>query len=662
MAGIRQYVTLVPLLASLVMVVTSGLCLSHGLYWQGWLLIGLTVAGWMVLVFRCRELSGKCPIGPTTGLDCDRLVEDVVRDVLDCMPHPAAVANKDGRLLNCNRHLEEWLGRPLNFNEDIGSIWPTLAWDVFRHGMDKDTIEHLGRWYRIIYHQLDCEQHRDRKLMLLYLIDVTEGKLLASRVLDTKPVIMLIKIDNCSELFHGVDESRKSQLLSEVYQILHEYFEGLDGAYKRLDEDDGMALIDRQGLNTMISDRFDILDKIRAVRVTGDVMMSVSIGAACGDMSILQLVRKAQAGLELAEGRGGDQAVVFYENRNEFFGGKIKPVEKNTQVKARLVAQAIKRAIADAATVWVMGHQNEDFDSLGAAIGVTRMAKLLGKRVYIVISRPGMAIDKIRNVMAEYGGEYDNILVGPDQAEQMIREQDLVFVVDVHKPMLTAGPALLTRNLLVIVIDHHRRAEDFIDNPMLVYLEPSASSTSELVTELIQYFDERIDLTRLEASLLFAGIVLDTKNFTIQVGVRTFEAAAALRRRGADPALARNLLRVDEETFRERAAIVSGVESLGNGIVMAACERQLNNAQVAASQAADMLLAIDGVRVSFVVFAGIDGEIGVSARSQGDVNVQVIMEKLGGGGHQTVAGAQIRNTTVSEVREQLKKIIGEELM
>ena len=334
---------------------------------------------------------------------------------------------------------------------------------------------------------------------------------------------------------------------------------------------------------------------------------------------------------------------------------KPTPLKKNTRVKARIVAQAIRDSIEDTQLVLVMGHAYEDYDSLGAALGVCKMARSLGKKAHIVVSQPGIAVDKLGEFLSEYE-EYSNIFINATQAEAAIKPDTLLFVIDTHRPVLTAVPSLLDKAEKIIVIDHHRRAEDFIANPLLVYMEPSASSTSELITELITYFDEKLELSRLEASALYAGIVVDTKSFASQTGVRTFEAAASLRRAGADPKMVRQLFRVDMETLKNRAEILNNTELLPGGVVVARYTHPIKNAQIAASQAADMLLNIEGVRVSFVLFP-IEDAVAISARSQGDINVQVIMEAMGGGGHQSMAGTQIKNASLDEVSKRLIEIV-----
>ena len=434
-----------------------------------------------------------------------------------------------------------------------------------------------------------------------------------------------------------------------------EWVTGHDGYLKKYAEDLYIALFNRQALDTMLADKFDILDTIRSLRGGNKIPVTLSMGVAADETSIAALGQRARAGLDLALGRGGDQAAVYVEGKVMFYGGKAKALEKNTRVKARIMAQAVRDMINDCSNVLVMGHASEDFDSLGAALGVARMAQFAGKPIRVVVSQQSLAVSKLSELLADYE-EYTGLLIDGEDALELATPNTLLFVVDTHRPELTAAPKLLERIERTVVIDHHRRAENFIANPLLIYLEPSASSTCELVAELLTYFDDKLDLTRMEATALYAGIILDTKNFAVQTGVRTFDAAAYLRRSGADPALVRKLFRVDMETFKRRAEVISNTDMLSGGVVIATYPRKVKNGQIIAAQVADMLLNIEGVRVSIVLFPFDEG-VGVSARSQGDINVQVLMEQLGGGGHQTVAGAQIKGAGMENTKAQIIELI-----
>ena len=470
-------------------------------------------------------------------------------------------------------------------------------------------------------------------------------------------VLTLIQLDNLEDVLQGLDETQRNALQTEAHQHLMAWCNRLNGFLRKYSEGMYLGVFSRQELDRMICDKFDILDEIRGIRVGNRIPVTLSMGIAANGTTMNERGQKAQTGLDLALGRGGDQAALYLNDEVQFYGGKAKVVEKSTRVKARVVAHAIKELMQEATDIMIMGHEGEDFDSLGSAMGVARMATHLGKTVNIVVGEIAMSYEKLQELLPDYT-EYTGLFLTAAQAEQRINAKTLLFIVDTHRVFLTAAPPLLDKVDRRVVIDHHRRSEDFIPSPMIVYLEPSASSTSELVAELLTYFDEKIELTRLEASALYAGIVVDTKNFAVQTGVRTFEAAAFLRRSGADPALVRHLFRFDMETLKLRALILSGAEVLRNGVVIAVCPFEVKNGQIIAAQSADTLLNIEGIMASFVLWPADEG-VGISARSNGEVNVQVIMESFNGGGHQTVAGAHIPGVDVIEARRRLEAVIAD---
>lgn len=474
---------------------------------------------------------------------------------------------------------------------------------------------------------------------------------------DVCTVLAFIQIDNLDDVMQGLEDKFRNAVLMEVNARLLKWGTRMHGFLKKYAEDSYLGVFSRVDLLRMQQEKFDILDEIRALRVGNKIPITLSMGLAAGDLDVTQLGDKAQTGLDLALGRGGDQAAVCINGEVQFYGGKAKVIEKSTRVKARVVAHAIRELMQAADQVLIMGHEREDFDSLGASLGIVRMARHIGITARIVVGEPSLAFEKLQEVLPGYL-EYRDLFCSKHEANNLATSATLLVVVDTHRPEMTASPELLKVVERKVVIDHHRRSEDFIVNPLIVYLEPSASSTSELVTELLTYFDEKLELTQVEASALYAGIVVDTKNFAVQTGIRTFEAAAYLRRAGADPVLVRHLFRLDMETMKVRAAILTGAELLPGGVALATCPDQTKNIQIVAAQTADILLNTEGVRVSFVLFPD-EGGVGISARSTGEINVQVIMEQFGGGGHQTVAGAHLDNKSVEEARQQLRVILSD---
>ncbi|MBP2642381.1 MAG: phosphoesterase RecJ domain protein [Firmicutes bacterium] len=587
----------------------------------------------------------------------DAMTQDIGRASLEWMedlPVGMAFVNAEGKICWFNKLLTEWSDTGIKTGDSIEISWPQIEMSRIWGKEGQKSFIRGTHCYEVNYKPLSGLSPFREEVLTLCFADITDGGMENKRHW-LMPVLAYIQIDNYTDVLKSLDESQRSAILASVNQYITEWVGGLKGFIKKCSEDTYIALMDRSALDTVIGDKFDILDKVRGVYGGNRLPVTLSMGLAANEPSIAVLGQRVQAGLDLALGRGGDQAVVYLGNEAQFFGGKTAAVAKNTRVKARVVAQAIRDTIEDTDLVLVMGHTNEDFDSLGAALGAAKMARSLGKPTHVVVSYPCDAVDRLKEFMGEYE-EYKDLFLFSDSAKELITQDTLLIIVDTHRPGITAAPELLDICNRIIVIDHHRRAEDLIANSMLVYMEPSASSTSELITELLPYFDETLELTRLEASTLYAGIVVDTKSFAVQSGVRTFEAASQLRRAGADPRLVRELFRVDLDTLKHRAEIINNTQMLPGGAVIAVYPKQVKNAQLAAAQAADMLLNIEGVEVSVVLFKFDDG-VAVSARSQGEINVQVIMEEIGGGGHQSMAGAQVKHASMDEVKEKVLALV-----
>jgi c-di-AMP phosphodiesterase-like protein len=577
-------------------------------------------------------------------------IEQGASYALKSLPLVMMIINQEGKLFWYNDVLAEWFDDEVQVGQSITTLCPDLPLDKIWGKSGREVFTTEDKYYQIIYEPVN-DDSEDVELMIAYISDITASEKVKVECIDSVPVMAYIQIDNYDDVLQGLSESQRTSVLAEVNKLLAEWVAENEAVLKKYADDMYLVVLNRQNLNKCLQEKFDILDKVRAIHIGNKIPVTLSMGVAADEYSVAVLGERAQAGLDLALGRGGDQVAVHVGGKLQFYGGKAKAVEKNTRVKARIVAQALREIIDDADLVLVMGHTNEDFDSLGAAIGVGIMARHLGKELRIVVGQPGVSLSKLKELLGDYE-EYQDLFITYAQAVGMITPQTLLFVVDVHHPELTAAPEILSRVDRVVVIDHHRRSEKFIVNPLLVYLEPSASSTCELVTELLMYFDDYLEFNKLDATALYAGILVDTKQFSVQSGVRTFDAAAYLRRAGADPALARQMFRIDFETIKSKAEILHQAEMLPGGVVVTDCPANIKNAQIVAAQVADMLLGVEGVQISFVLFYLEDG-IGVSARSNGAFNVQVIMEELGGGGHQTVAGAQVRKGTMEDVKRQV---------
>ena len=581
-------------------------------------------------------------------------IEQGSSHALKNLPLVMIIVDRKGRLYWYNDVLTEWFQEEeIKVGHSILVLCPSLPLEKNWGKSGREVVTADDKYYQIIYKPVDYIAD-DMELMIYYISDITASEKIKVECQDAVPVIAYIQIDNFDDVLQGLNENQRTSVLAEVNKLLSEWTTENEAFLKKYADDMYLAVLNRQQLNKCLHEKFDILDKVRAIHAGNKIPVTLSMGVGADEYSIALLGERAQAGLDLALGRGGDQVAVHVGGKLQFYGGKAKAVEKNTRVKARIVAQALREIIDDAELVLVMGHVNEDFDSLGAAIGMATMARHFGKNTRIIVSQPGVSFSKFKEILGE-DEQYRDMFITPAQAVTLLLPSTLLFVVDVHNPEIVAAPELLSKVDRIVVIDHHRRSEAFIVNPLLVYLEPSASSTCELVTELLMYFDDYLNFNKLEATALYAGIVLDTKQFSVQSGVRTFDAAAYLRRAGADSALVRQMFRQDLETVKARAEILNQAAMLPGGGVVADCPLNIRNAKIVASQVADMLLNVEGVRVSFVLFSMEDG-IGVSARSNGDINVHVIMEELGGGGHQTVAGAQVKKASMEEVKRQVIKL------
>lgn len=578
-------------------------------------------------------------------------INELTNYAIDRLPVAILVVDSAGRMKWCNQELVRWLGEKPEIGTGVKSFWEKFVVEPI-WGKDGSYVFSSGDKFYEARHRQVFTVDGDG-LMAFYVTDVTEAEKLKRDYALEKTVISYIQIDNYDEVLQGLNEAQRTAIVVEVNRLLDEWVKGVGAFLRRTSEDLYIAVMNRNSLNQAMSDKFDILDKVRAVHGANNypVTLSLGVAAATGGASMTELGEQAQAGLDLALGRGGDQVAVQIDGKTQFYGGKAKAVEKHTRVKARVVAHALNEIIDNSDLVLIMGHHNEDFDSLGSAMGVARMARHLGKEAHIVLSEMNEGIDKFTELIKN-DPLYEKTFISAKDVGAITALNPALFVVDTHIPYLTAAPQLLERIERVIVIDHHRRSENFINNPFLVYIEPASSSTSELVTELIMYFSENLAMTKMDATSLYAGMVVDTKNFAVQTGVRTFEAAGYLRRAGADPVMVRHLFRTDYETGVAKARAFASSEFLEGGLIVAVCPPHVANAQIIAAQVADGMLRIEDARMSLVLFHIENGGVGISARSTGEINVQVIMEEFGGGGHQNVAGAQVKNADIEEIKRR----------
>ena len=546
----------------------------------------------------------------------------------------------------------------LNIESLVGESIVNISDDIYvfmKTGEKKEaTITLRDRKYRVFYK----EEER-----LLYFFDITEQVAIEKQYFADRTVIAILFVDNYDEITQAMDDQPRSLTNTMITSIVNEWAAEHGIFMKRISSDRFMAVLNESILTELEKKKFAILDTIREKTAQKNLSLTLSIGVGAGSSSLIELGELAQSSLDLVLGRGGDQVAIKQPTgKLKFYGGKTNPVEKRTRVRARVISHALRDLIQDSDQVFIMGHKNPDMDSIGASVGVRKMAQMNDVKGYVVINFDELngSVTRLMNEIEEKSDFFEDFLT-PEEALAKLTDKSLLVIVDTHKPNLVIDPSLLKKVEKVVVIDHHRRSEDFIENPTLVYMEPYASSTAELVTELLEYQPKRVKINMLEATALLAGIIVDTKSFTLRTGARTFEAASYLRTNGADTVLVQRLLKEDIDTYIARSKIVRTVKFVKQGIAIAHGEDSKIYDSVLIAQTADILLTMKDVNASFVVAHRSDGLVGISARSLGEVNVQLIMEKLGGGGHLTNAACQLKGNSINEVIKYLEEAILEVL-
>ncbi|WP_075619690.1 DHH family phosphoesterase [Paenisporosarcina indica] len=566
------------------------------------------------------------------------------------MPIGILLVNEHWTIEWANPYMTKELEFDSLIGEDLFSLSDEFHTLVRQQDSKEQTISLSDKKYKVFYKQEE---------KLLYFFDITEQTEIETLYYADRSVIGVMFIDNYDELAQGMDDQTRSQLNSIVTSLVNNWGAGYGIYVKRISSDRFLAVLNESILLELEKTKFAILDDIRETTSKLNLALTLSIGVGAGSSSLVELGQLAQSSLDLALGRGGDQVAIKQPSgKVKFYGGKTNPVEKRTRVRARVISHALRDLIQDSDQVFVMGHQLPDMDAIGAAVGVRKMAEMNQINGYVVVNFDELD-QSVTRLMDEIKSKplLFERFISPEEALSKLTDRTLLVVVDTHKPSMVIDEKLLNRAEKIVVIDHHRRGEEFISNTMLVYMEPYASSTAELVTELLEYQPKHDKITMLEATAMLAGIIVDTKSFTLRTGARTFEAASYLRTNGADTVLVQRLLKEDIATYVERSKIIQTVEFLREGIAIAHGEEMNPYDQVLIAQTADILLTMKGVSASFVVAKKNNGDVGISARSLGEINVQLIMERLGGGGHLTNAACQIQNGMIDIAIEQLKLAI-----
>jgi c-di-AMP phosphodiesterase-like protein len=617
-------------------------------------LIGALILGYLIF-YNIRHMSEK-------NKELAKYVESLVdefdsatKHAIFNMPFPLVLINQNGAITWYNTPFLEMIVEEDILNERIYELVPGLNVDDI---LDKDKenpldIKYGDKYYKVYPNFVDTKKNNlKNKIIMLYWVDNTDYILLDELYKDEKTIVGLVYVDNYDEVKSTTPDINKPLVLAEIDKRVNSYFSNYNGIVRKYESDKYLIIMNNLGLEDVEAKKFDLLDQTRELSIGNTIPITLSIGICAVGDSLLEIYENAKAAIDIALGRGGDQAVLKTGNSFEFYGGKSKAMEKRNKVKARVIGYALRQLIDQSENVFVMGHKNPDMDSLGAGIGILRAIKNRNKHGYLVMSGENPSIRNILEKLRKEQPELLEHIVTPEKAEELANWNSLMILVDNHKPSFTEAPELLEVIDKVVVIDHHRRGAEFIKDPVLIYLEPYASSTAELVTEVLSYMSDNTNLTRFEAEALLAGITVDTKNFTFQTGVRTFEAASMLKRAGADTTIVKQLFRDDISTFVNKAEVTSTARIVFDNIAIGKLEKELDDSLLIAAQAANELLNINNVEASFVL-TKIGSKIHISGRSIGNISVQIILEKLGGGGHLTSAGTQLSGVTIDEAEKQL---------
>lgn len=595
----------------------------------------------------------------------------IQKEFLNSFRLPYAITDGDGRILWMNKAFMELSGKDKTYNRAIATIFPEVTREIVAkvgHEAYSLMVNYNEREYRALLQKLSFDDIEDMSdpivmgndaLTTIILFDETDLNRFRRENIDQKLVAGLLYIDNYDELLESVEDVKRSMLTAVIDRKIGRFFREYDAIVRKLEKDKYFIIFRQKYLPMLEENKFSILDEIRSTKIGNENEVTLSIGIGVGGENYAQTAEFARVAIGLALGRGGAQAVVKDQREVSYYGAKGKDVERNTRVKARVKAQALRDIMETRDQVIVMGHQISDIDAIGGGIGVFCAARELGKPCHIVVNTITSTLRPVLDSFTTEAGYPRDMFVTSMEALELLSAtpNTLVMVVDTNRPNYTECPQLLERCRNIVVFDHHRQDNEQISGPILSYIEPYASSTCEMIAEVLQYFTDHISISPIEADCIYAGILIDTNNFMTHTGVRTFEAAAYLRRCGAEVTRVRKMLREDMATYKARAEVVRHAEVYQGAFAISVCEaRELESPTIVGAQAANELLNIIGIKASFVL-TEYQQKIFISSRSIDDINVQGIMSRLGGGGHLNVAGAQIENASVDEVKRRIKDTI-----
>ena len=591
----------------------------------------------------------------------------VQKKLLNEFEIPYALLDYNSKILWMNEAFSKITEKDKDYHKSIVTIFPSVTRELLDKEEHNDHIHVTwkGRVYRVSVGRINFRdetegrkeegQEGSQHLTALYLFDETELRQSIQEIKDQQMVSMLIYIDNYEEALDSVEEVKRSLLVALVDRKVSKYFSERDSIIKKIEKDKYFVAFKQKYLDELIEDKFSILEDVKTVKVGNEMAVTLSIGVGVSANSYTQKYEYSRMAIDLALGRGGDQVVVKEGEKISYFGGKSRQVEKMTRVKARVKAHALREIIESREEVFIMGHSISDMDAFGAAVGIFCAAQVLGKKAHIVLDEVTSSLRPMKECFTEEKGYPADMFLHGEQAMEMADNRSVVVVVDTNRPNYTECPGLLGKSKTIVVFDHHRQSSEVIENAVLSYIETYASSTCEMVAEVLQYFNENIHLKPNEADSIYAGILIDTNNFMTKTGVRTFEAAAYLRRCGAEVTRVRKLLRDDMAAYKARAEAVRHAEVFRGAFAISICpaDPDVESPTIAGAQAANELLNIVGIKASFVL-TEYNGKIYISSRSIDEINVQLIMERLGGGGHLNVAGAQMAGCTVTEAKKRIQ--------
>lgn len=592
---------------------------------------------------------------PEVGAFLDTAVLQQNFQIPQNLSFPYAVLDVRGHVLMYNQRFAEVFSK----EDDAKGAIDTLL----RHsGEGEKTPVKVGqRYYEGTLNHCDVEEENGAigTVLTMTMVDVTQRHILETELEQSQTVVGMIFLDNYEEVVDSIDESRIPILSALIDRRLNQLAQGVDGVVRKLEKDRYIFLLTRGKLTSLKERKFEILNEMREINVGEHIPVTMSMGIGIGGHSLEQSMKSAKAAMDLALGRGGDQVLIKEGETYLFYGGKAGEVGRNARIRSRVKADALWELMGEASGILVMGHKNGDLDSMGSCMGVCAIARAMDKKCFVVMDDISVGIRRLwQNI--QNTPQKDAFRLRSSEAMKMMDHKTLVIVVDTHRKTMVESLQVLEAAKRVVLFDHHRKSTDAIDQAVLVYHEPYASSTSELITEMIQHIGKKVKLTNIEADALLAGITVDTKNFCVKTGAITFEAAGFLRRNGADSIRVRLLFQNDMEAYKAKATAVRDAEIFMGSMAISVCPSNVENSTLTAAQAADDLMTVTGIKASFVCCK--IGEITyISARSFGDINVQRIMEKLGGGGHLTVSGAQLKGVTLEEAKESIRKVIQEYL-